>query len=206
MYGQQIAAQLSRSYYFEFPNQGHVPTATDASGCAMDIALEFLDDPLTEPDRSCLNELQDVEFIVPYTGSPALPLRTVSEAGVSVRVPRDWETSFFSEGTYWRANSPLDITQLGIFQEQVGVDEMQDWLSLKAYGYGGLDDAPVGAGQRTANGLTWNLYTASSDGRPVDLALASFRGRTLVALLFCNSDEHAALYQTVFLPLLDSAR
>jgi hypothetical protein len=83
---------------------------------------------------------------------------------------------------------------------------MQDWLSLKAYGYGGLDGAPVGAGQRSANGLTWNLYTSTSDGRPVDLALASYAGRALVALMFCNSDEHEALYQTVFLPLLDSAQ
>jgi len=75
IYAKQVAAHLSHSYYFEFPNLGHTPTATDTSGCAMNIALQFLDNPSAEPDRSCLNKLKSSGFIVPYTGSPALLLK-----------------------------------------------------------------------------------------------------------------------------------
>lgn len=206
MFARQIAARLSRSYYFEFPGQGHTPTAADSSGCAMSTVLAFLANPAMEPDRGCLQEIDDADFIVPYTGTPALPLRTVEANGISVRVPRDWLSSFFGEGVYWRGNSPLDITQVNVFREFIGITELEDLLSLKAYGYGGLDTAPVYAGQRQANGLTWTLYTSTSDGRPVDIAMADYRDRALVLLLFCNQDEHDALYRTVFLPMVDSAQ
>lgn len=206
MFARQIAGRLSRSYYFEFPGQGHTPTAADSSGCAMDIVLAFLQNLAVEPDRACLEQMEETDFLVPYTGMPALPLKTVDANGISVKVPRDWLSSFFGEGVYWRGNSPLDITQVDIFQEFISVGELEDWLSLKAYGYGGLDTAPLQAGQRQANGLTWTLYTSTSDGRPVDIAMADYGGRSLVLLLFCNDDEHEALYQTVFLPMVDSAQ
>ncbi|GAB4468356.1 MAG: alpha/beta fold hydrolase [Anaerolineae bacterium] len=53
----QLAARtLSHHYYFEFPTIGHGVIRSD--GCALSIALDFLADPLEEPDASCLLELQ----------------------------------------------------------------------------------------------------------------------------------------------------
>ena len=75
---------------------------------------------------------------------------------------------------------------------------------MKAYGYRGLDAAPTQAGSRKANNLNWTLYTSTSYGRPVDIAMADYRGQSLVVMSFSNSDEHDALYQTVFLPMVDS--
>jgi pimeloyl-ACP methyl ester carboxylesterase len=204
MYAKQIAGQLSHNYYFEFPNLGHTPTATDPTGCAMDVVLAFLDDPTTEPDRTCLNDSEKIDFVVPYTGSPPLTLRTIQANGVSVDVPRDWSSLGF--GFYFRGNSPLDITEVGILRIPTSSAEIQDWFSLEAYGYRGLDSALIEAGKRQANGLTWTLLTSSSYGRPVDFAMADYGGQSLVIALFCNSDEHDALYRTVFLPMIDSAR
>jgi pimeloyl-ACP methyl ester carboxylesterase len=204
LYGRQIADGLSRHYYFEFPTLGHTPTAADGTGCAMGTVLEFLDNPAAEPDRSCLDNLEEIEFIVPYTGDPALALRTAQVDGISVRVPRDWFS--LGGGFYFRGNSVFDITEAGILRVPSSSDELERWFNLEAYGYRGLDSPLLEAGKRQANGLTWTLYTSSSYGRPVDFAMADDQGSTVVIALFSNSDEHEALHRTVYLPMIDSAQ
>ena len=51
-YNKQIADSLSNSYFYEIPGIGHGAMRGDA--CALEIALQFLDDPDSEPDSSCL--------------------------------------------------------------------------------------------------------------------------------------------------------
>ena len=204
IYGQQIAEGLSNSYYFEFPNLGHTPTAADGTGCAMDTALAFLEDPTVEPDRSCLNELEQVEFLVPYTGNPPLKLDTTKAMGVSIEVPEDWYN--IGDGFFFRGSSALDITQIGVFRARLSAEELKDWFSLSIYGYRGLDTAPLKVSQREANGLAWTLYTSTSNGRPVDIAMVDYKGNSLVIMMFSHIDEREALYQTVFLPMVDSAK
>jgi pimeloyl-ACP methyl ester carboxylesterase len=203
-FARQVAGQLTNSYYFEFPNQGHTPTATDESGCAMDTVLAFLEDPSVEPDRECLDDLAPVDFIVPYTGEPPQKMETNDVWGVTVKAPSDWYN--LGDGFFFRGNSPLDITQIGVFQDYLTPEELVDWFSLGAYGYRGLDSPPFQVGQRKANGLTWSLYLSTSNGRPVDIAMADRGRNSLVIMMFSNLDEHEALYNTVFLPMVDSAR
>jgi len=203
-YAQKLAANLSGSYYFEFIDQGHTPTVADASGCAMQIALSFLDDPAREPDRTCLEDVQPVEFVIPYTGTPPYSMKTVQEAGVSLRVPRDWLE--LDEGIYLRNNSMLDIAQVGILLAPVKPDDLTEYFGSVAAGYLGFDSAPVENGQHRENGLDWTLYAGTSDGRPVDMAVTGLRGRSLVLSLISNLDERQALFDTVFLPMLASAQ
>jgi hypothetical protein len=105
-----------------------------------------------------------------------------------------------------RNSSPLDITQVGVVRLNISAKDLQDWFSLEAYGYRGLDSAPIEAGQVRANGLTWTLYMSTSHGRPVDIAMADDGYQSLVILMFSNYDEHEALYRTLFLPMVESAR
>jgi pimeloyl-ACP methyl ester carboxylesterase len=65
IFGKQVAAQFSHSYYMEFPNQGHTPTATDSSGCAFGTMLAFFDNPNQSPDMTCLMAIKGVNFVVP---------------------------------------------------------------------------------------------------------------------------------------------
>ena len=204
IYGLQISENLSNSYYFEFSNLGHTPTAADASGCAMDIAIEFLNDPTVEPDRTCMSDLERVDFLVPYTGDPEISMQKERIMGVSVDAPEDWFN--LGDGFFFRGSSSLDITQVGLIQARLSAEELKDWFSLGAYGYRGLDTAPVSTGRRDSNGLTWTLYTSTSNGRPVDIAMADYQGNSLVVMLFSHIDEHEALYRTVFLPMIDSAK
>jgi len=201
-YAKQITSQLSQNYYFEFSKHGHTPTASDSSGCAMSLALQFIDDPSTEPDDSCLNDIESIEFVVPYTGEPALALETKQAFGISVDVPKDWLS--LGGGFYYRGNSPFDITEVGILQIPASSSDIKEWFSLSAYGYRGLDSPLMNAGQREVNGLTWTLFSSSSYGRPVDIAMAADGLWTILVIQFCNQDEHDALYNTVFLEMIDS--
>jgi pimeloyl-ACP methyl ester carboxylesterase len=60
-YGQLAAETLSNSFFYEFPGLGH--GIMDSNRCALEIGLQFLDEPTTEPDASCLDSLPgfDVE-------------------------------------------------------------------------------------------------------------------------------------------------
>jgi pimeloyl-ACP methyl ester carboxylesterase len=53
-YNWVIAETLGNSFYYEIPGIGH--GAMRGSECALEIGLQFLDDPSSEPDASCINE------------------------------------------------------------------------------------------------------------------------------------------------------
>ena len=50
-----VAQHLTNFYSYEIPGAGHLPTLF--GGCAMEIATDFLNDPTTEPDTSCIERL-----------------------------------------------------------------------------------------------------------------------------------------------------
>jgi pimeloyl-ACP methyl ester carboxylesterase len=204
IYARQLAEHLPNSYYFEFDNQGHVPSASDDSGCAMDTVLAFLRNPFVEPSRECMSKLKAVDFLTPYVGDPALSLSREDLFGITVDVPKDWH---YSQGFFVRGNSAFDVTQVGAFRvDFVSASDLKDFFSSGANGYRGLDNAPMEAGIRNSNGINWTLYVDSSDGHPVDIALADSGNSSLIILMFSHADEHDALYQTVFLPMIDSAK
>jgi pimeloyl-ACP methyl ester carboxylesterase len=51
---------LSNSFYYEFPAHGHGIMRSDR--CGFEIGIQFLNDPYTEPDASCLDEIPGIEF------------------------------------------------------------------------------------------------------------------------------------------------
>ena len=170
----------------------------------MDTVIAFLDNPTVEPDRSCLSELSAVHFVTPYTGSPAIKLTPVDLDGLTVKLPDNWTPT--GDGFAFRGESPFDITSVGFLVANVNSAGLVTWFSTKAYGYRGLDTALIQAGQRQTNDLNWALYTSTSYGRPVDIAMADYKGHSLVVMSFSNSDEHDAIYRTVFLPMVDSVQ
>ncbi|MGD8793488.1 MAG: alpha/beta hydrolase, partial [Anaerolineae bacterium] len=59
-WGQLAAETLSNSFFYEFPGLGH--GVMDSNRCALQIGLQFLDDPTLEPDTSCLDNLPGPDF------------------------------------------------------------------------------------------------------------------------------------------------
>jgi pimeloyl-ACP methyl ester carboxylesterase len=60
--GEDIAASLPRAFVHRFPDRGHV-VAMDA--CANQVIADFLSDPSTDPDATCIDELT-----IPWSGAP----------------------------------------------------------------------------------------------------------------------------------------
>jgi pimeloyl-ACP methyl ester carboxylesterase len=63
-WGKLAAETLSNSYYFEFPGFGHSVNIIK-EGCPVNIVSQFLNDPTTKPDGSCVKKLHGPEFSLP---------------------------------------------------------------------------------------------------------------------------------------------
>jgi pimeloyl-ACP methyl ester carboxylesterase len=59
-WAEDTAGYLETAYHYEFINMAHGTVRYDS--CAFSIALNFLADPWSEPDASCLEEIQFPEF------------------------------------------------------------------------------------------------------------------------------------------------
>ena len=85
-------------------------------------------------------------------------------------------------------------------EQDISVEEMLEAISE---GYG-LDGTPEISAERKANDLAWSLYTFEVQGVPRDLALAESEGLTLILIMRSAADEHDALHEAVFLPIVDA--
>jgi len=200
----QLAGHLSHSYVAEVGNEGHAPSATGVSDCPSKLISAFLQDPNLAPDLTCISEISRIKFVVPYDASAPIALEpaTIDLYGINTRVPAGWNKADF--GFYNRSGFWGDITQIGIQRAAVSESKWLTWLSTNFRGRQGFDGPPAKQGERQANGLTWSIYKTSSKGFPVDVALASSGNETLLVLLLSYQNEHGALYDTVFLPIVDS--
>lgn len=66
-WGRQTAGTLKHGYFFEYPGISHgVTWWNDATyGCVNRMVHSFLEDPSKAPDDACMDELPEVEFIIP---------------------------------------------------------------------------------------------------------------------------------------------
>ena len=200
----QLADHLSTSHMTVVPKQGHTPTLNGTSGCPATLISAFLQDPAAEPDTACLEEIERIKFAVPYYAGAPLTLEpvTIDQYQIRTLIPAGWSYSTF--GFYNRIDSFDDVTQIGMQSAAVPEDEWRTWLISNFQGNQGFDRPAAQKVNRRANGLTWTIYETSSRGHPVDIAFASSGSQTLMILMISHGDEHEALYDTVFLPSIDS--
>jgi hypothetical protein len=205
-FAQQLAEHLSHSRVVEIPNQGHAPTSSGISDCPARLISAFLLDPNNSPDFTCLDESGSIKFVVPFDPNAPLTLEpvTIDRYQIATRIPSGWSAAEF--GFYGRNGSFGDITQIGVQRAAVAESEWAVWLSTYFRSSQGFDQPAVRTDERKVNGLTWSIYNASSRGDPVDMAFAKSGGDTLMVLMISSKDEHAALYDAVFLPIIDSTQ
>jgi len=188
---------MDRGHFFEYPGVGH--GASIVPGCPTDMMLAFLEDPFTAPDDACIAEMDLPQFVVPGPGAEAIAMSpfTNEQMGIQGVVPAGWQEA--SPGVYSRGSSALDMA---VVLAQAAPGEAADLLNLVTRQLS-LSAAPEDVGQREANGLTWTLYAVKVQGIPVDLALTESDGLALIVLLQSSAEEHEALYDAVFLPVVD---
>ncbi|MEW5939472.1 MAG: alpha/beta hydrolase [Chloroflexota bacterium] len=200
---ERVQQGLTHSRLVTFASQAHAPSTTDASGCAQIIIRSFLQNPEAGPDVSCLQTSDRLSFLLPYTGNPPTELTptTVARTEIHANIPAGWAD--IGNGFFSRNNSFADRTVIGIQKSTISETRWVNWLVTGFQPYG-LDNLPVRYDARTSSGLTWNLYKATARGLPAEIAFTKSKGYTIMVLLLAHPDEHQALLETVFLPILDS--
>ena len=196
-WGQQAAETLTNSYFFEYPGMGHGVSFGD---CPCSMMLTFLDDPTAAPDDTCIAEIEVAPFVVPMEAADIeLEPFTNEELGISGVVPAGWTEA--APGIFARASSAVDMAVLQLAVESIMSAE--ESLDAITGGYG-LEEPPESTGEREANDLTWSLYTFEVQGLPRDLALAEGEGVTFIIVMRSAANERDALYEAVFLPVVDA--
>jgi len=205
-FADQLAGHLGHSQLVVIPNQGHAPSSSGTSDCPTKLILTFLSDPNAPLDLTCVTETGATGFVVP--ADPKIPLAfestTIAQYQITTRIPAKWTAADF--GFYNRNGAYGDITQVGIQRAAVSESQWATWLSTNFRGNQGLDQVPVKYGERQANGLKWSIYRSEAHGFPVEIAFAKSNNDTLMVLMISNKDEHDALYDLVFLTVIDSTR
>jgi pimeloyl-ACP methyl ester carboxylesterase len=62
-WGKLASETLENSFFYEFPGSGHGVSLD--GGCPTEIMLAFLENPTSEPDTGCLDEMSGPQFEVP---------------------------------------------------------------------------------------------------------------------------------------------
>ena len=139
------------------------------------------------------------QFVVPVeAGAIELEPYTNEQMGIQGLIPAGWTE--VNVGVYSRGSSATDTA---VVLAQAAPVSAEDLLALVSSQLG-LEEPPEAVGEREANGLTWTLYTVTLMGLEIDMALAEADGLALIVLLQSDPGEHEALYEAVFLPVIDA--
>ncbi len=196
-WGQHAAETLENGYFYEYPGVGH--GASVGVDCPREMMVAFLDDPTRAPDDACIAEMDLPQFVVPVeAGAIDLEPFTNEQMGIQGLVPAGWTE--VNLGVYARNTSATDAA---VLLAQAAPVTAKDLLALVSSQLG-LEELPEAVGDREANGLTWTLYAVTVQGVEIDMALTGADGLALIVLLQSDPGEHEALYEAVFLPVIDS--
>lgn len=200
-WGEQVASTLDNATYLLFPGLGHGVSVDHP--CPLQITLDFLEEPESELDTSCIAQMGGPSFVLP--GEPeAVTLAPFTEevlgTAYSGVAPEGWEAQ--GNGAYARLQSALDQTLL--LQQVVAGGDAELFLALLLDQLG-LEEAPASSEEYVdARRRVWTLYELDVQGTPTDLALTDADGVTYIVMLFSRADERAFYVEEVFRPALEA--
>jgi pimeloyl-ACP methyl ester carboxylesterase len=191
-YNQAVAKTLSKSFLFEFPGIGHGVSISDP--CPMGIAKAFLNQPSATPVSTCIEAMREPAFELPSGPVTLKPFENKS-FGINGVAPDAWIEN--TPGVYLRSNAGNVV-----LLQQAVPGTRDNALQLFAQQFKIAE--PSVAASRKTDSLAWSLYEFSVQGQPVDLALAEQDQKTYVVLLASETADRKALYDQLFLPVIDA--
>lgn len=194
-WGQLVAANLSQSYYFQFPGVGH--GASLSGECPLNVTLAFLDDPTSEPDASCISDMSGPAFALPVGTIELVPFTNEAASFESV-IPEGW--SEIAAGVYAES---MSSTYAIMYQSVPGVDSETLFNTLKI-GFESDEPIEVGGTRETDNGFTWALYNFALQGTEVDLGVTDNAQGSFMILVISSPGDRTAFYEGLFLPAIDA--
>lgn len=193
----EVAQNLSNAFSYELPGLGHAESII--GGCPLEIIQAFIDDPSTEPDTSCIDDM-GVTFVAEGAVFDTIDFTLVEyssdQFGFSGLAPEGWQdlgNGIFIEPT---------VQELGVIQQAAPLPA-DDLLNLLM---GQLSlETPELADTYEANGLTWSLYQTDAQGLlSLDIALAEADGTAYLILVQTPIGQSAAYYDDLFLALINA--
>ncbi|MEO7910549.1 MAG: alpha/beta hydrolase [Roseiflexaceae bacterium] len=192
-YNQAVAKTLSKSFLFEFPGIGHGVSISDP--CPLGIAKAFLNEPSATPVSTCIKAMREPAFDLPSGPVTLKPFENKS-FGIKGVAPEGWAEN--TPGIYIRSNASNVV-----LLQQVAPGTRDNALQLFSQQFK-LAKPPAATGSRKTSSLAWSLYEFTVQGQPVDLALAEQDQKTYIVLLASEPAERKALYDQLFLPVIDA--
>ncbi len=192
-YAARVTETLANSYTYTFPGVGH--SVALASQCAAGIIGQFLDDPLSEPDATCIDTM-GVTFRVPGS-TLTLEAFTNETFGISGVIPAGWQE--LAPGTYAESlsGSVVMIQQAA----PVPLAQLQALLGQQF----GISEFPEAYRTVETETFTWSLYeTPGPQGLIADVALAELDGTTYVIVLLSGESDNLLYYEGAFLPAVEA--
>lgn len=185
----QVAQGLSNHYLYAFPGVGHGPSFSD--DCPRSVALEFLNDPTTEPDTSCLADMS-FSFVLPFAAEQVTfePVM-IDSFNISVLAPRGW---IRVNDEYFVANDRSVELVIRENREQ----PLDTFRTI--WGAGEVFEEIDGGG------LTWSISEVSIEANTVRgvVATAPSKEGFYVIMMVTTPDQQASLYELVLLPIVNS--
>jgi len=196
-YGQLVAENLSNSYFFEFPGEGH--NIIVANECARSIAGAFIDDPTRAPDAACIAEMPGVVFDVPGEAAEVVLEPFIDEErGFSGLVPAGWQE--LAPAELVRGRTVLDPTTF-VLEATPGTAAE---LFANLAGLLGLDPGLEPVASAEVGNFAWDFYAFEIQTYLADLALAEDGEKAYLVLLISEPEERDALYEQLFLPAVEA--
>jgi pimeloyl-ACP methyl ester carboxylesterase len=201
-WGRLAADQLAEATFLLFPGVGHGVTVS--ADCPRQIMFGFLDDPPSTPDVGCMSDMGPPAFKVPGQVGDQVELVAfdvdILGFGFSGVRPDGWDE--IGPGAWIRGDSGID--QTAIVQQAIpGLGDPSLVVDLFSQQMG-FDSSPEAAGTLEAGGRTWQLFTATIDGFPIDIGAADVDGTVAVVMLVSDDAERSALLEEVFVPALEA--
>ena len=190
-YAQEVAENLSNSYIYRFPSIGH--SVLNSNECAREMAAEFMNDPTSAPDGTCIAEIPPVEFVLPPpSGDIEFIEFTSDQFGFSSIIPEAWDE--LAPGIY----APSSVSTTVVLQQALP-GAAEDAVALLESQLGQTLEERE---RISAPALDWTLYQTSIQGLVVDVAIAADDTQAYILLLQATQADHDTAYETVFLPIL----
>lgn len=196
-WAQLVAQGLSKSYYVEVPNGGHGSSLTES--CPQSLVAAFLNDPTQKPDTTCLDKIS-FAFSVPLE-SIDLSLAPFSGSGFQTVLPTDWKD--VGMGLYSPSGAATDLDQIFIQSGQVNASTFLSMFTSQLASMG-MELVEANPPSRSANGLTWQLYTNGGGITRIDIAVAENNGFSYIILMQSTSSDRSALLNALLYPMIDA--
>ncbi|MCZ2803560.1 alpha/beta hydrolase [Modestobacter sp. VKM Ac-2983] len=191
-WGAQLAADLDDSVFVEFPSTGHGSVGTHE--CAVQLTRDFLADPDSEPDASCVDDVELPAF-TPEAVQVEMTAWESEELGVAGLRPEGW--SEVLPGAFQQ--SPL----VSLVQ-QVVPGATADQVLQQVAGQLGTGQPLEPVDQRETGAATWDVYRLDDLGQRVDLALADTPAGLAVVQLAASPARSDVYRDQVFDPAVEA--